>query len=534
MPETNTIFPMSKEKFIKEIAEGYVFEGESIILGGAMLNDECQAGTLVQVPLKTLNRHGLIAGATGTGKTKTLQVLAEQLAAKGVPSLLMDVKGDLSGIAADSPGHRKIDERHEAIGMPFTPGSSTVEFLSLSDEPGVRLRATVTEFGPVLFSKILDLNETQSGVVSVVFKYCDDNKLPLIDLKDIKKTLQFITNEGKEEMEAEYGRISTASTGAIIRKIVELEQQGADRFFGEPSFEVEDLCRIDEMGRGMISILRLTDIQDKPKLFSTFMLSMLAEVYATFPEEGDLEAPKLVIFIDEAHLIFEEASDALLDQIEVIIKLIRSKGVGIFFVTQVPADIPNDVLGQLGLKVQHSLRAFTARDRKAIKMAAENFPISEYYDIDERLTSMGIGEALVTALNEKGIPTPLVHTLLRAPQSRMDILSEDEIDDIIAASSLIPRYNKEVDRESAYEVLKEKIEEAQEDERQAELKKEQEKAQSVSRRRVKKEKSMLEEISSNTMVRQVGRTVARELTRGLLGVLGVKPRSRRRRKSSFW
>ncbi len=521
-----------KEKFIQAISKGYVFEGQSMILGGAMYGGECQTGTLVQAPLKTFNRHGLIAGATGTGKTKTLQVIAEQLAAQGVPVLLMDIKGDLSGIAQASDGHRKIDERHAAIGFPFTPSESTVELLSLSDEPGVRLRATVTEFGPVLFSKILSLNETQSGVVSVVFKYCDDNKLPLIDLKDFKKTLQFFTNEGKKEVEAEYGRISTASTGAIIRKIIELEQQGAGQFFGETSFDVDDLLRIDEVGKGIVSILRLTDIQDRPKLFSTFMLSLLAEIYANFPEEGDLEAPKLVIFIDEAHLIFESASDALLDQLEAIIKLIRSKGVGIFFVTQNPADIPNDVLGQLGMKVQHALRAFTAKDRKAIKLAVQNFPESDYYDVEEQITSMGIGEALVTVLNEKGIPSPLVHTMLRAPQSRMDILTEDEIDDVIAASNLIQKYNKEIDPESAYEILVEKIEAAQEEARQAELREQQEAAAQVRTRRAgqKAEPSLLETLSKNTMVRQVGRTLARELTRGLLGALGVSSTRRRRRR----
>ncbi len=515
-----------KDKFLDSISKGYVFEGESLILGGAMYNDECQTGTLVQAPLKMFNRHGLIAGATGTGKTKTLQVIAEQLAAKGVPSLLMDIKGDLSGIAQASPGHRKIDERHAAIGLPFTALASTVELLSLSDEPGVRLRATVTEFGPVLFSKILDLNDTQAGVIAVIFKYCDDNKLPLIDLEDIKRTLQFVMDDGKEAFEKEYGRISTASVGAIIRKIIELEQQGADRFFGELSFDTEDLMRLDDYGRGVISILRLTDIQDKPKLFSTFMLSLLAEIYSTFPEEGDLEAPKLVIFIDEAHLIFENASNALLDQIEAIIKLIRSKGVGIFFVTQNPADIPNDVLGQLGMKVQHALRAFTAKDRKAIRLAAENFPESEFYDVEERLTSMGIGEALITVLNEKGIPSPLVHTMLRAPQSRMDVLTKDEIGELVASSALIAEYNKEINRESAAEILEEKMAKAQEEKRQAELREQREQEAQVTtrRRRVgeKEEESFLEELSKNTMVRQVGRAVAKELTRGILGILGVR------------
>ncbi|MEL6926016.1 MAG: helicase HerA-like domain-containing protein, partial [Bacteroidota bacterium] len=393
---------------------------------------------------------------------------------------------------------------------------------------GAKLRATVTEFGPILLSKILNLTETQSGIVSVVFKYCDDKQLPLIDLNDLKQTLIYMTGEGKEEIQNEYGRLSTTSVGAIMRKLIELEQQGADQFFGERSFEVDDLLRIDETGKGMISIIRLTDIQDKPKLFSTFMLQMLAEVYATFPEEGDMDRPKLVIFIDEAHLVFDQASDALLDQIEAIIKLIRSKGVGIFFVTQNPADIPDAVLGQLGLKVQHALRAFTAKDRKAIKLAAQNYPISEYYKTDELLTKLGIGEALVSALNEKGIPTPLVHTLLRAPQSRMDVLTDTEINEIIGESKIIKKYNEVIDRESAYEILKEKIEQAQAEENQAELKKQKEKARKSSSRR--REKSTIEKMVNSS----AGRTVVRELTRGLLGALGIKTTRRRRRKSSWF
>jgi DNA helicase HerA-like ATPase len=354
--------------------------------------------------------------------------------------------------------------------------------------------------------------------------------LPLIDLEDIKETLKYIMDEGKEDFEGEYGRISTASIGAIMRKIVELEQQGADRFFGELSFDAEDLLRIDDYGRGIVSVIRLTDIQDKPKLFSTFMLCLLAEIYSTFPEEGDSDVPKLVIFIDEAHLIFENASNALLNQIEAIIKLIRSKGVGIFFVTQNPADIPNDVLGQLGMKIQHALRAFTAKDRKAIKLAAENFPESEFYNVEDKLTAMGIGEALVTVLNEKGIPTPLVQTMLRAPQSRMDILSKDEINDIVSSSKLVAEYNKEINRESAAEILSEKITAAQEDAHQEELRDQREQARQVTtRRRVgePEEKSFLEELSKNTMIRQVGRAMATEITRGLLGVLGVRSTRKR-------
>ncbi|MAN59941.1 MAG: ATPase [Flavobacteriaceae bacterium] len=452
------------QEFFDHIQEGYTTKGDAITLGAAMLHGVPITNALVTVPLKTLNRHGLIAGATGTGKTKTLQVLAENLSEKGIPVLLMDMKGDLSGIAKPSPGHAKIDERHEKIGIPFTSKKFPVEILTLSEQQGVRLRATVSEFGPVLLSRILDVSDTQAGIISVIFKYCDDNALPLLDLKDFKKILQYATNEGKDEFSEAYGRISPASTGAILRRVVELEQQGGDIFFGEKSFDTDDLLRIADDGRGYINIVRLTDIQDRPKLFSTFMLSLLAEIYTTFPEQGDSDRPELVIFIDEAHLIFNEASDALLDQIESIVKLIRSKGVGLYFVTQNPTDVPDAVLSQLGLKVQHALRAFTAKDRKAIKLTAENYPISEYYKTDEVLTSLGIGEALVSALNEKGIPTPLAATLLRAPMSRMDVLEEGELETLLDNSALIKKYNETIDRESAYELLNEKIETAQREE----------------------------------------------------------------------
>ena len=525
---------MSTTKFRERITEAYTFQDPSCVLGGAMLGEKTLTDALVRIPLGTLNRHGLIAGATGTGKTKTLQILAEQLSREGVPSLLMDIKGDLSGIAVASAGHPKIDERHAAIGIPFAAGGSPVELLSLSDEPGARLRATVIEFGPVLFSKMLGLNDAQSGIVAVAFRYAEASKLPLLDLKDFRKILQYMTAEGKEEVTKEYGRISTASTGAIMRRIVELETQGAEAFFGEVSFEVEDLTRLDELGRGIVNILRLTDVQDRPKLFSTFMLQLLAEVYATFPEEGDLDRPKLVIFIDEAHLIFKEATDALLDQLEAIIKLIRSKGVGIFFVTQNPADIPSDILGQLGLKIQHALRAFTAKDRKAIKLASENYPLTDYYDVDQVLTELGTGEAFVTVLDRKGRPTELVRTLLRAPASRMDVLTNAEIKDLVKRSPLVEKYNKSVDRESAYEMLNKKIEAASAEEHQREIEAQKEKARSTtSRRRSRKaEESTFDKVLNSTTTRQIGRTVARELTRGLLGVLGIK--STRRRSGSSW
>ncbi|PIF70216.1 helicase HerA-like domain-containing protein [Flavobacterium sp. 2] len=449
-----------KDNFIQEINNGYSAKGDTITLGGAILDGEAIAEAHVKIPLKTLNRHGLIAGATGTGKTKTIQVFSEQLSNAGIPVLMMDIKGDFSGIAKEGKEEGFITERHAKINVPYNVAAFPVELMSLSKQNGVRLRATVSEFGPVLFSRILDLNDTQAGVVAVIFKYCDDNQMPLLDLKDIKKVINYITEEGKDEIAANYGKISTATTGTILRKIIELEQQGGDIFFGELSFETDDLMRIDENGKGYVNIIRLTDIQDKPKLFSTFMLSLLAEIYQKMPEKGDSDQPELVIFIDEAHLIFNEASKALLEQIETIVKLIRSKGVGVYFVTQNPMDVPSGVLAQLGLKIQHALRAFTANDRQAIKKTADNYPTSEYYKTDELLTSLGIGEALVTALNEKGIPTPLVATMMRAPMSRMDILSAEEIEEINNKSKLVKKYSEEIDRESAYEILTKKIEDA--------------------------------------------------------------------------
>lgn len=497
---------MSKQDtFFKYINDNYQFKGDAITFGAGMLGEETITNTLVKIPLKTLNRHGLIAGATGTGKTKTLQSFTESLSLNGIPVLLMDVKGDLSGLAQPNSGHPKIDERHAAIGIPYNPQAFPVEILSLSHQDGVRLRATVSEFGPVLLSRILEINDTQGGIVAIIFKYCDDHSIPLLDLKDFKKMLQFITQEGKTEIEAEYGRISTSSTGLILRKIIELEQQGADKFFGERSFDVQDLTRIDENGKGIISIIRLTDIQDKPKLFSTFMLQLLAEVYSTFPEQGDSGRPELVIFIDEAHLIFSEASKALLNQIENIVKLIRSKGVGIYFVTQNPKDVPEDILAQLGLKVQHSLRAFTANDRKAIKMTAQNFPDSEFYNTEEVLTQMGIGEALITGLNEKGIPTPLVRTMLCAPMSRMDILADNELKALIEQSKLIRKYNEVVDRESAYEILNKKIERIQQDEKSEKKQEEEKKSERriATTRQSPRNNPMVKVLTSATFIRGV-------------------------------
>ena len=502
---------MSIDNFSEHIKTGYACKNEFITLGGALLNGQSVPNTHINIPLKTINRHGLIAGATGTGKTKTIQIFSEQLSLAGIPVLMMDIKGDFSGIAMPGTENDFIKTRHENICLPYQPQGFPVEFLSLSERRGVKLRATITEFGPILFSRILDLNDTQSGVVAVIFKYCDDNKIPLIDLKDFKKALQYSTEQGKTEFEAEYGRISTSTTGAILRKIIELEHQGTATFFGELSFDTDDLMRVNEEGLGYINILRLTDIQDKPKLFSTFMLSLLAEVYQKMPEQGDSGRPELVIFIDEAHLLFDQASKALQDQIETIIKLIRSKGIGIYFITQNPTDIPSGVLSQLGLKIQHALRAFTANDRKAIKLTAQNYPLTDYYDTAEDLTKLGTGEAFVTALNEKGIPTPLAACLMRSPMSRMDILADSELTDLINKSKLVKKYEKALDNESAYEILNAKIIdaekqaeiEAQKQEEEKVLAKEKKEAQKTTTQTSSTQKAIIKTVTSATFIRGV-------------------------------
>ena len=504
------------EDFKKAIDAGYIFKGDSIILGTAMFNKEAVPNTLIKIPLNVVNRHGLIAGATGTGKTKTIQQFAESLSEKGIPVLLMDIKGDLSGIAKPGVENPKIKDRHQLIGQEWKPAQFPSELMSISGDQGLRLRATVSEFGPVLFSKILELNDNQQGAVAIVFKYCDDKKLPLLDIKDFRQVLQYISNEGKKELEM-YGHVTSATAGVIMRKLLEIELQGADKFFGEKSFEVEDLLRHDKNGFGLLNIIRLTDMQDKPKLFSTFMLCLLAEVYQKFPEMGDKAAPKLVIFIDEAHLIFREATKALMDQLETVIKLIRSKGVGIFFCTQIPGDIPDKILSQLGSKFQHAMRAFTANDRKDIRLVADNYPSTEFYNTETLLTELGIGEALITVLDEKGAPTALAHTLLCAPRTRMDVLTSEEQDMIVSSSDIASRYNEVIDRQSAYEMLTKKIEAAVEEDDQEEK---------VSNK--KEESNSIAETISNVTKNPVFKQVARELTRGIFGVLFGKTPTRRR------
>lgn len=447
--------------FLSEIQERYSAQGPSVKIGTAMLDGQVLPEAQVKIPLKTFNRHGLIAGATGTGKTKTIQMLVEQLSQAGVSSLVLDIKGDFSGIAEVGSENSTIRERYAKTNYQWAPRAFPVELMSISGEKGVKLRATVTEFGPVLLSKILELNDTQSSIMSIIFKYSDDKGLPLVDLEDLKKVLRYVTEnpEGKAELAENYGSLSAASLGAILRAMVALEQQGAAAFFGEPSFDVHDLLQTRN-GEGVVNILRVGDIQTHPQLFSTFMISLFAEIYMTFPEVGDADKPKLALFIDEAHLIFSEASKTLMSQLETMVKLIRSKGVGIYFITQIPGDVPQNILSQLGLKIQHALRGFTAKDKKEITAAVENYPLTTYYDAASLIQNLGIGEAFVTALDEKGIPTPLVHTHLLSPESRMSVLTEAEVEKLTGSSALVQKYETAVNRESAYEILSQRMAEA--------------------------------------------------------------------------
>lgn len=515
----------SSEKFKQLVTSAYTFQGKSILVGSAILDNDYATGCTVNIPLRTLNRHGLISGATGTGKTKTLQLLAEGLSDNGVPVLFMDIKGDLSGMACSGATNPIIEQRASQIGISWNPSSYPVELMSISNEPGVRLRATASEFGPMLLGNILGLNETQQSVLSLVFQFCDDKNLPLVDLKDLHAVFMYIQNEGKVEFDKAYGLVQSNSAGLIMRKILEISQQGGDKFFGEPSFEIMDLVRKDKDQHGFINILRLTDLQTRPQLFSAFMLCLLAEVFQKFPERGDAEKPELVIFIDEAHLIFSNASKELLDQIEMTIKLIRSKGVGIFFVTQLPTDVPESILSQLGLKIQHALRAFTAKDRKSIKLVAENYPSTEFYKVEDALTQLGIGEAFVTALNEKGIPTELVHTLLAPPKSRMNVLTSDEIKNILANSELVAEYNVDIDKESAYELLNQKLVTTQA--------KPIEKVELPKTRESKPTQSKKDNTFEEILGSPVTKTIVREVARGLFGVLGLKT-GRSSSRKNYW
>ncbi|MGW2209597.1 helicase HerA-like domain-containing protein [Streptomyces sp. NPDC001781] len=437
----------------RPIAAGYAFTGPALDLGALLWDGACHPDARVRVPLPMLNRHGLVAGATGTGKTKTLQLVAEQLSAQGVPVFLADVKGDLSGIARPGRGGDRVDTRAAETGQNWSAQGFPVEFLALGGiGHGIPVRAAVTSFGPLLLSKVLGLNRTQEQSLGLIFHYADTKGLELVDLKDLRAVVAFLTcDEGRPELKG-IGGLSPATAGVILRSLTAFEAQGAADFFGEPEFDTADLLRLAPDGRGLVSVLELPAVQDKPQLFSTFLMWLLADLFHDLPEVGDADRPKLVFFLDEAHLLFHDASDAFLDAVTQTVRLIRSKGVGVFFVTQTPKDVPSDVLGQLGNRVQHALRAFTPDDHKALKATVRTFPDSPY-DLEELLTGLGTGEAVITVLSENGAPTPVAATRLFAPESLMGPVDADELDRAVRQSPLYGRYAQAVDRESAYEKL---------------------------------------------------------------------------------
>jgi DNA helicase HerA-like ATPase len=484
-------------------------------------NGECHPEPLIRIPVAMMNRHGLIAGATGTGKTKTLQLMAEQLSAAGVPTFLADVKGDLSGIAVPGEPNDKVARRAKDIGLPWQPRRAPVEYLSLSGKRGAQLRATVSSFGPLLLSKVLGLNDTQSGVLMMVFKFCDDQHLPLLDFADLRAVLQHLSGAGAPSLEG-YGGMSKATVGVLLRDMIGLEQQGAGAFFGEPEFDLGDLLKI-EPGAGLVSVLELSDVQDRPALWSTFMMWMLARLYHDLPEVGDVDRPKLVFFFDEAHLLFDGASKAFLEQVQQVVRLVRSKGVGVFFVTQNPKDVPPDVLGQLGHRVQHALRAFTPDDEKALKAAARTFPKTDFYDLEETLTTLGIGEAVVTVLSAEGVPTPPVATRMAAPGSRMGPLTDAELAQRLGASAQVKEYAQAVDRESAREMLASRMAESA-PVPAGSAAGGTAPAPAPRARGAREEPNTLEQMLNSPLTRSIATTV----TRGLLGaLLGPPPRRRR-------
>lgn len=501
-------------KFTEKIRASYKPSGSSIYLGAGILAGEVLADAEVNLSLHMMNRHGLVAGATGTGKTRTLQLLAEQLSDAGVPVFMLDVKGDLSGLNQPGMINPKIEDRAAQLNKPFNPAGFPLELYSLSGKLGAQMRATVLEFGPTLLAKILDLNDTQAGVLAVIFKYADDNKMPIIDLNDLKKLVSYLAeDDGAEEIKSTYGKISTATSSTILRKIVTIEQQGLGAMFGERSFDIQDLFqRVD--GKGIISLLNISDVQNQPVLYSTFLLSLLAELFYSMPEAGDLDKPKLVFFFDEAHLLFKSSSKAFLEQIETIIRLIRSKGIGVFFCTQSPTDVPESVLSQLGNRIQHALRVFTPNDADALKKTVNTYPRSDFYEIDQVLTSLGTGQALITVLNEKGIPTEVAATMLTPPRAQMSPLTTADYNALIQVSKMTKKYQETIDPESAYDMLTKRINDKladQEDQNQSE-----EEAPK------KGEKSIIEQVMGATITRQIGK----EIVRGLFGMLtGKKPRS---------
>jgi DNA helicase HerA-like ATPase len=518
---------MSKEKFIESICKSYTSSLPSIYLGAGVYQQEIIPEAGVHLPLRMMNRHGLVTGATGSGKTRTLQVIAEQLSAAGVPVFMPDIKGDLSGFAKEGTENDKIKERAQALGINYQPSAFPTEIYSLSGKLGAQMRATVTEFGPVLLSKILELNDTQTGVLNILFKYADDKDLPIVDFNDLKKVLNYLTEgAGAKEIKSDYGKISSATASTILRKIVSLEQQGVDQIFGETSFDVDDLFqKVD--GRGVISLLNVSDIQHQPAVFSTFLLALLAELYQHLPEAGDLDKPKLIFFLDEAHLLFKDAPKAFMDQVEQVIRLIRSKGVGIFFCTQLTQDVPPAVLSQLGNRVHHVIRAFTPNDVRDLKETIKTFPTSGYYDMEQQFTQLGIGQAFITVLNEKGIPTETVVTHLVPPASVMGPLNNNEYLTLLEQSDSYRKYKDPVDPQSAFELLSERMEQQQQEqeEKQREV---QPARQSTSRR---PEKSTFDQVMSSPVAKQVGR----EIVRGVFGMLfGTSTRRSNRRRGGLF
>ncbi|MCT9090527.1 DUF853 domain-containing protein [Streptomyces sp. ASQP_92] len=487
-------------------------------LGALLWDGQCLADAPIRIPLSMLNRHGLVAGATGTGKTKTLQLIAEQLSANGVPVFLADVKGDVSGISAPGTPGAKVAERAAQVGQDWEAAGFPCEFYGLGGiGPGIPLRATVTSFGPVLLSKVLQLNQTQEQSLGLIFHYADSKGLELYDLKDLKAVAGFLVSDvGKAELKG-IGGLSSATAGVILRAITAFEQQGAAPFFGEPEFDTSELLRLAPDGRGLVSVLELPAVQDKPQLFSTFLMWLLADLFHRLPEVGDVDRPKLVFFFDEAHLLFNGASKAFLESITQTVRLIRSKGVGIFFVTQTPKDVPGDVLAQLGNRVQHALRAFTPDDAKALKATVRTFPKSPY-DLEELLTGLGTGEAVITVLSENGAPTPVAATRLRAPRSLMAPLDPAALNQAVNSSSLYGRYAQAVDRESAFEKLSEAERERAETAVTEAL---DTPASAPSPRPKKQDASLAEQVVGSgifrSLARSVGTQLGREITRSLFG-----------------
>jgi DNA helicase HerA-like ATPase len=504
---------------IDEIRAGYAFDGGVLKLGAAVVDGQAHADAPVQIPLSVLNRHGLVAGATGTGKTKTLQLMAEQLADQGVPVFLADMKGDLSGLATPGEGGDKITSRAADVGMPWTATAYPTEFFSLGGKgDGIAIRATITSFGPTLLSKVLGLNDTQESSLGLIFHYADKNGLALLDLKDLRAVISHLTSdEGKADLK-DLGGLSSATAGVILRNLITFEDQGAGAFFGEPEFETSDLLRTAADGKGIISCLELPQVQDRPQLFSTFLMWMLADLFHDLPEEGDVDKPKLVFFFDEAHLLFNDASKAFLQAIEQTVRLIRSKGIGVFFVTQSPKDVPSGVLAQLGNRVQHALRAFTPDDAKALKQAIATYPHTAY-DMEKLLTSLGIGEAVVTVLSDKGVPTPVAWTRMKAPNSLMDPSSPATMDAVIAASQLRTKYADVVDRESAYEKLTARLQAAPA--APAAPAPAAPAPAPASTRAPKEEPSIIEQVAGSSafksMLRSAGTVIGREITRSIFG-----------------